>query len=84
MTSEAHRYAWRDAINAPIWWARSNGMSGSQRPLFLLFVLIVGFGTGIGSFFASGRAVDLLFAIACLLGVAGIDAWLMREMHRSN
>lgn len=72
----------REALNAPLWWARSRGGSGSQRPVWMIIVFAVGFVSAIASFAASAKVADLLLAGACLGGIVGIDVWLVRQRRR--
>lgn len=76
------RRLFREALNAPLWWARSQGGSGSQRPVWMIMVFAIGFVSAILSFATSAGVADLLLAGACLAGIVGIDVWLVRERRR--
>lgn len=72
----------REALHAPLWWARSQGASGSQRPVWMILVFAVGFVSAIVSFATLARVADLFVASGCLAGIIVIDVWLVRERRR--
>ena len=67
-----------DVWRAPTAWGKHAGVGGSQRPLWMMFVMIVGAIIGIADFVADRSLVNGLFAGGCVVGAVVIDGWLVR------
>ena len=72
----------QDVWRAPAAWAKDAGVDGSQRPLWLLFVLAVGAIAGMADLLDEPTLLNAAFAVGCTLGFVAIELWLVRWYRR--
>ncbi len=72
-----------DAIFAPVWCARSRGVHGSQRPLWMLFMFLVGAASSLAELVNGFTFPAALFGVASLGGALTTEAWLILRMRKS-